>query len=118
MLWKDIQNKKDWDNLLDSPCPFHQKLRQYVYLLDLLSLMLGFGELTITSFIRLDNTKSLHYYARALDIRVKDKSAYFYWGMSMIGQAIFAMNKQFRMNCHMELYNKIHQHIHIEIREK
>ena len=118
MLWKSEQDKKDWENLSDSPCPYHKLLRQFVQVVELISILTGHGELTMTSFIRLNNLHSLHYYARALDIRVKDKSQWFYYPMCLIGLALGLMNENIRMNPHNELYGKPEQHIHIEIRSR
>jgi len=92
-------------------------LRRFVDMLERFSLLTGYGELTVTSYIRNDNPKSLHYWARALDIRVKDKPKCWYWGMVDIGKAFALLNPRFRMNPHSELYGKDNQHIHIEIRD-
>ncbi len=116
MLWKSESDKEDWDKLSEDSSKYHIKLRQFVQVLELISILTGYGELTITSFIRLDNMKSLHYHARALDIRVKDKPSAWYYSMALIGLALGILNKSVRMNPHYKLYGKSQQHIHIEIR--
>ena len=93
-------------------------LRQFIDVLEAITVMLGLSELVITSYIRKDNIYSLHYYGRALDIRVWDHPVIWYWAMTLIGMAITLIDSRFRMNPHTELYGKPQQHIHIEIRDK
>ena len=92
-------------------------LRVYAELLDRISRLTGHDAITITSYVRNDNIRSLHYYGRALDIRVKDKPESWYRAMCEVGQGLALLNPRFRMNPHEELFGKNNQHIHIEIRE-
>ena len=119
MKFKDKDDRGQYNSLGgEYASEANLKLRQFVDMLEKLTVMIGLPELVITSYVRLGNKKSLHYYGRALDIRVKDHSATWYWGMVLIGMAIGFINPKFRMNPHTELYGKLHQHIHIEIRDK
>lgn len=121
MKYKTVDIEDDYVNQQDRS-KFNLKLRRYVYILETISDLLGFGELTITDYMRHGDKyiHSLHhvkYGGRAADIRVRDKPALWYWMMVAIGKAIEIGNKQFRMNPHFELYGQPQQHIHIEIRE-
>jgi len=120
MKYKTDKIKRDYNDIGKYPSVENGILRWFIEALELISIMLGFGELTITSYIRdvKKYPKSLHPYGRALDFRVRDKPTIWYWGMCLIGMAIGLMNRRFRMNPHHELYGKDEQHIHIEIRDK
>ena len=96
-----------------------RQLREYLFALDNLSLMLNQKEITMTDFLRDGSEQSLHHRihgGRAADIRVRDKSTVWYVAMCEIGEALERLDHRFRMNPHRELYGKEQQHIHIEIR--
>ena len=118
MLFKDSSDAEQYRRISG---PYQGEanmlLRLFVEQVDRLSKLTGHGPITITSYIRNDNIHSLHYWGRALDIRVKDKPTSWYWAMCEFGQAMGLLNPRFRMNPHNELYGKEHQHIHIEIRD-
>lgn len=119
MLFKDQSDAEQY-RMLSGPYQgeANMLLRVYVELLDRISKLAGNGPITITSYIRNNNIRSLHYWGRALDIRVKDKPKTWYWGMVEIGKGLNLICPRFRMNPHTELYGKEHQHIHIEIRDE
>ncbi len=118
MKCKKAQDELDYQNIGLMPSEENSMLRNFVDILQSISILTGHDPLVITSYIRKGNKKSLHYYARALDIRVRDKSKAWYFAMISIGAAFGMLNPQFRMNPHLELYGKPEQHIHVEIRSK
>lgn len=119
MKFKDKGDREQYNSLGgEYASEANLQLRQFVEVIEKITVMIGLPELVITSYVRKDRKNSLHYYGRALDIRVWDHSATWYWGMVLIGMAIGLINSKFRMNPHTELYGKLHQHIHIEIRNK
>lgn len=97
-----------------------QQLREYADLIDRLSTLSGHGEITITDMFRYGDRwiHSLHHrnYGKAVDIRVKDKTAWWYAAMAMLGYVLNELNPKFRMNPHWELHGTDDAHIHIEIR--
>ena len=92
-------------------------LRLWVEIMDRLSVMLGFGEITVTSYIRPDDDGSAHHDAKAIDGRVKDKPVVWYFGMVMIGKTIQMMNRRFRTVAHFKDFRRKQQHIHWEVRD-
>ena len=116
MKFKTDQIKRDYQDMSIKPSANNIILRQFVQLLESVSKLTGHGELTITDYLRND-PKSLHHYGRALDIRVRDKDKTWYWGMRMLGKALWIMSKRLRLNPHIKLYGQPQQHIHIEIRD-
>lgn len=112
---KDI--KRDWPQLDKFPTKENLELRQMVEIIDKLSQLMGCGEITITSYYRPD-PHSLHGYGQAVDIRVKDKSSAWYFGMNLFGLALSLWNPRFRINPHLNLFREPHQHIHLEIRNE
>lgn len=121
MKYKTPKIEDDYINQIDRS-ENNKKLRRFLYVLETISDLLGFGQLTITDYFRHGekNEHSLHhsrYGGRAADIRVRDKPAIWFWMMVSIGKAMELANPKFRMNPHFELYGQPQQHIHIEIRE-
>lgn len=118
MRFKDDSDAQDYRNITG---PYSGEanllLRQFAEMLDKVSRVTGHEEITITSYVRNDNIRSLHYYGRALDIRVFDKPESWYHAMADVGAAMALLNPRFRMNPHPELFRKEQQHIHIEIRD-
>ena len=109
-------NLTDWRNLSLYPSVENMELRKLVEMIDRLSKDSGHGEITITSYIRKNNKKSLHYYGRAVDIRVRDKPVEWYIALCSIGVALAALNPKWRINPHYELYSEPEKHVHLEVR--
>lgn len=120
MKWKNPKDEQEWHSHSYAPDTIEEGelLRWYIMTLDNISVMLGFDEITITSFVRLNNKKSWHYWGRALDMRIKDKSTEWYLAMIAIGNAFKQLDSRLFMQPHVELFRKDHQHIHIHIGRK
>ena len=99
-----------------SEYPIEQgKLFRYLNIIDNLCQLLGFGEITITDYLR-DNPNSLHSLGLAGDIRVRDKPALMYLFLHTICKAIESVDRRLRTNFHYDIYGKPNQHIHVEVR--
>ncbi len=116
MIFVNDQDRADYEDLTLYASEENTMLRQFFQVLETISKLTGHGELTVTSYVRRTNKKSFHYWARALDFRIKDELTIFYLGMIMVGKAFEFFNPRFRMQPHPELFRKSGQHIHIEIR--
>ena len=92
-------------------------LRLWAEWLDKMSVILGYGELTVTSYIRPEDVHSRHCSGKALDIRVKDKPTIWYMSMVTICKAMEMLNRRFHVNPHYGFFRMKDQHIHIEVRE-
>jgi len=119
MIYKTKQIKRDIE-CSDGLTHEQWLLRKVLALIDWISELLGFGEITITDFLR-DGDEwlhSLHHrkYARAADVRVRDKSVAWYVAMMLFGQCLHLLNNNIRFNMHYDTYRKDNQHIHVEIR--
>lgn len=121
MKYKTDQIKQDWIN----PNPpserneAHRMLREFVYLIDRLSVILGFGEVTMTCFLRekvVDNP-TYHTVFQAVDLRTKDKPLVWKWAIYAIGVIIEKLNWKFQIYPHFESWGKPDEHFHIAIRE-
>lgn len=117
MKWKDEKDQQDFVQI-DGPYKSEENLmlREFIEILEQISVMTGHGEITITDYLR-DNPRSLHHYGKALDGRVNDKPLRWHVAMAKIGEALAILNPQFRMNPHFD-DRKTQPHIHIEIRRK
>ena len=82
--------------------------------LDTASRMAGYGEITITSALRIGDLK-YHGKGQALDIRTHDKPPEFYDFMEECGKVIRKRTKRFQMDLHPALRGTPNAHIHIEI---
>jgi hypothetical protein len=98
--------------------PENLLLKLFVKIIDDITTMTRHGDITITSYIRKDNPHSLHFYGRAVDVRVKDKSLAWYMAMEHAVHLFHLLNPRFRIQIHLNQYNTIHKHIHIEIRDE
>lgn len=115
--FKDNNDAQEWNNISKHTSERNLLLREYVQVLGLISIMLGFGAIVITSYIRLGKKTSCHYYGWAVDIRTRDKPEIWYFCMVSIGRAIELLNPRFRMNPHFNTRDSA-PHLHIEIRAK
>jgi len=115
MRHKTEQIKKDMETYTSKYAIEQGKLFRYLDIIDNICQILGFGEITITDYLR-DNPKSLHSLGLAADIRVRDKPALMYLSLHTICKAIETVDKRLRTNFHYDMYGKPNQHIHVEIR--
>ena len=92
-------------------------LKMWVETLDKLSVMLGHGEIMVTSYIRPDDVHSRHCSGKAIDIRVRDKSTEWYVAMHGICRWMEELNPRFHVNPHWNQYRGEQPHIHLEVRE-
>jgi len=119
MQFKTTQIASDFRNTNELTLK-QQQIREYADLIDKISVLTGHGEITITDMLRSGDRwiHSLHHrnYGQAVDIRVRDKTMWWFAAMAKIGDFINDLNPKFRMNPHWELLKTENRHIHIEIR--
>ena len=117
MKYKTDEIRKDLDRWLKRDMPHKPFMRLYKVLLviDALSQATGYGEITITCFIRATDFDSYHYKAQAADIRVKDKNEKWYEAMILFKYVLARLDWRIQRIPHLELWRKDHQHIHVEI---
>lgn len=117
MKYRTDEIRKDLDRWLKRDIPHKPFMRLYKVLLiiDALSQATGYGEITITCFIRELDFDSYHYKAQAADIRVRDKSKEWYEAMILFRDVLRHLDWQIQLVPHIELYGKENQHIHIEL---
>ena len=120
MRFKTESLKDDWEH---GDCPSERlkgwkMLKQFIQLLDLLSVLLGFGEITVTDLLRKPNPNKLSYHAvwQAGDIRSKDKPLVWKCFMVAIGTLISSVNWRFQIYPHFESWGKPNENFHIAIR--
>lgn len=116
MKFKTNKDKSLWD--ASTTCKdkdANAKLKAVVQIVDLFSQVTGNGEITITSYWRPQNTRSFHSILQAVDIRVRDKTLAFYWGMEALGKLLRQFDEQIQFDMHKPLYKTKDRHIHIEI---
>ena len=117
--FKERKDKEFWDNLPEKCDQELFKLLKWVIeIMAHISHHLGYGGIVITSFIRGDNEKSWHFWARAVDIRVKDKPVNWYVAMLKLGECLNVLDSRIFFQPHYDLYRTKDQHIHIHIGRK
>ena len=120
MLWKTKKIKKDYTSYRSPYADKQKMLHMYLRIIDLISILLGCGDIVITDLLRTGDKwiHSLHHkhYGLAADIRVRDKPLWWYFCIVSICKAIEIANPKIRINPHWGDYGKDNQHIHIEIR--
>jgi len=103
-----------WVNKNPAYTPF-MRLRRIISVIDDLSTITGHGEIIVTSFLRPADIHSYHSKGHAVDIRVRDKTPEWYEAMIVFKEVLRILDWQVQLVPHLELYNKDHQHMHIEI---
>ena len=116
MKFKENKDESAWNADLTYRNPAaNAKLRAVASLVDQFSQVTGNGEITITEYIRPGARRSHHSILQAVDIRVRDKTRAFYWGMEILGKLLRQFDEQIQFDMHKPLYGKPEQHIHVEI---
>ena len=119
MRYKSEVLKQEWEQ--GDPPPDRRQawklLKQFVQVLDILSVILGFGEITVTDLLRAPKQKkSYHAVWQAADIRSKDKPLAWKCFMWSLGVLIASVNWRFQIYPHFEEWGKPNEHFHIAIR--
>ncbi len=97
-------------------------LKMVVQIIDMMSLLLGCGEIWITCYIAGRAYKSQHPKGLAVDIRCCPKGAgkkprKWFWMMKLLGKTLHAFNPDIRFVMHEKLLGTPDQHVHVEVRE-
>lgn len=121
MKFKHESDKREWADIGKWASEANLMLRELLWVLDKLSILLGFGEITITAYIK----DGSHDHGTAGDIRVKDKGKFWYWCMVGILACIRALNSRFIFNAHHEHFGSwmagdptSEAHIHVRVLDK
>jgi len=119
MKFKHDRDAKHWGipPEIDYDATALAKLERLVRWVDMFSCMMGWGEITITSFFRPDDKKSYHSILQAVDIRTRDKPAEFLTSMVILRDVLKANNPELQIYMHKELWGKPNQHIHLGIKD-
>ena len=97
-------------------------LRGVVQIIDLISVVLGCGEIWITCYIAARPYPSQHPKGLAVDIRCHQKGEgakplKWYWMIEMLGRALHAFDERIVFNMHKGQYNKPNEHVHVHVTE-
>lgn len=114
MKFKHDKDRKQWA-MITGPFASVENLllREWVDILDKISILCGYGEIMITAYIK----DGSHAEGTAVDIRIKDKGLGWYHRMVDICEAISLLNKRFLVNPHFEIFES-QPHIHIRVLRK
>lgn len=117
MKFKNDEIQADWEGWLSREIPHKPFMRLHAVMLviDALSQATGHGEITITCFIRAQDSDSYHSKAQAADFSLRGKSKEFYAAMILFRDVLRRLNWQVQLVPHLELYGTPQQHIHCEI---
>ncbi len=91
-----------------------------VKIIDLISVMLGFGEIWITCYIDDRPYKSQHPKGLAVDIRCHRtgdgaKPSKWYWAMGLLSKALHMLDKRIVFVMHEKQYGEPNEHIHVHV---
>lgn len=118
MKYKTALIRADWDRGADQfDGVAVKRLRLLVQWIDIFCQMVGWGEITITSYYRPESTNSYHSVGQAVDIRTRDKPDNFKYVMMAFRYTIRAIDKQLWINPHKELWGEPQEHIHVAIED-
>ena len=115
MRFKTEQIKQEYTTYKATYPTEQTKLFRYINIIDDICQLCGWGEITITSYLR-DDPKSLHSLGLAADVRVKDKPLLMYLTFHTICKAIETVDHKLRTNFHYDMFTTPNKHIHVEIR--
>lgn len=122
MKWKTEKIKSEWETPIDKVPAGRQQgwtfLKSFIRVLDEISVLLGFGEITITDLLRKPNPAKPSYHAvwQGGDIRSKDKPLAWKVFMVSFGYLLSATNWRFQIYPHFESWGKANEHLHIAVR--
>jgi len=122
MQFKHVEDREQWENppgFVDMVAFF--VLRTVAQVIDLVSVLLGCGEIWITCFIADRLYKSQHPKGLAFDVRCRQKgigskSVRWYWMMKWFGKALNTFNSNIRFIMHESEFGKSNQHVHVEVK--
>jgi len=116
---KDCKQFSDPPEFVDTAAFF--VLFTVVQIIDLISILLGCGEIWITCFIDYRPYKSQHPKGLAVDIRCHQKGigakpVKWYWMMKWLGKALNTFNRNIVFVMHESVFGKKNEHVHVEVR--
>ena len=115
--FKHSKDRRAWNNVpVACDKEANATLRVFVRWVADLSELLGFGDITITSYWRSDDNGSYHSILQAADIRTKDKPYLWKIAFVMLKPIFSLMKPEIHINYHKELWGKAQEHIHLAIK--
>ena len=119
MRIKHSRDRGHWNN---APLENYNKqansiVRGTIRWIDDLCKLLGWGDITLTSYFRPDDEDSYHSILQAGDIRSKDKPYLFKIIMGILGSIFKMAGSNIQIYVHRELWDKPQEHIHIAYKD-
>ena len=118
MKFKHSKDRRDWQNL-PAPCDktANARLKDLVRWIDDFCKLVGWGEITITSYYRPDDKRSYHSILQAADIRSKDKPELFKTIMVVLRWLLRQSDADLHIWPHKDLWGEPQEHVHIAIKD-
>ena len=93
------------------------KLMKVIDVINVMSELIGYRSVTITSFLRKADYKSYHSEGLAVDIRTHDKDPEWISAVRVLSNVLKSFDKELYFNFHDELKGTGREHIHIAIKD-
>lgn len=120
MLFKYDRDRDCWYNLT-LPQKYDKvanaKLKKLVGWVDVFCQLMGWGEITVTSYWRPDDEKSYHSILQAADMRMRDKPQSLRAYLAGFESILRQRDETLQIYQHEELIGKPDEHIHIAVKD-
>lgn len=120
MLFKHDRDRDCWYNLV-LPQKYDKaanaKLRQLVGWFDVFCQLMGWGQVTVTSYWRPDDAGSYHSILQAADIRTHDKPREIFTYAQAFESVLRTADKTLQLYTHPDLMDTPNEHIHIAVKD-
>lgn len=119
MRFKHETDQRDWDNQIPERFDVKQgnRLRSLVKWLDQFCVLVGWGEVTVTSYFRPTDADSYHSIYQAADLRTHDKPMAFKTMALLFDQIFKWAGTDLQVYAHKELWGKPEEHIHVAVKD-